>query len=147
MAIAATLLGLCGGFVLSFLGARHLAPFRGAYFLARRSAELCRSVPELVSATIFVFAFGIGPFAGVLALAMHSAGALGKLFAEVNETLEPGPLDSVRACGGNWMQMLRFGVVPAAWPSYISYASLRFEINVRSATISASSVRAAPGRI
>lgn len=135
MAVAATLLGFCGGLVLSFLAARNLAPFRGSHFAARRVAELCRSIPELVSATIFVFAFGIGPFAGVLALALHSAGALGKLFAEANETAEPGLLDSMRACGGNWLQMLRFGVMPAAWPTYISYTLLRLEINVRSASI------------
>ena len=135
MALAATLLGGCGGLVLSLLAARNLAPFRGSRFITRRIAELCRSIPELVSATIFVFAFGIGPFAGVLALAMHSAGALGKLFAEVNETIEPATLDSVRACGGNWLQTIRFGVVPSAWPNYLSYALLRLEINVRSATI------------
>ena len=135
MAFAATLLGFCGGLVLAMLASRNLMPFRPVQYLALRCAEFCRSIPELVSATIFVFAFGIGPFAGTLALALHSAGALGKLFGEVNENLELGAADAVRASGGNWLQMLRYGVIPAALPNYLSYAMLRFEINVRSASI------------
>jgi phosphonate transport system permease protein len=135
MALAATLLGSCGGLVLAMSALRNLPPFRCSRYAALRIAELCRSIPELVSATIFVFAFGIGPFAGVLALALHSAGALGKLFSEVNENLEMGAADAVRASGGNWLQTVRYGVLPAAMPNYLSYTLLRFEINVRSATI------------
>jgi phosphonate transport system permease protein len=135
MAIAATLLGFCGGLVLAMPASRNLAPFRGSRYVARRCAEFCRSIPELVSATIFVFAFGIGPFAGVLALALHTTGALGKLFSEVNENLDTGAADAVRASGGNWLQTVRYGVIPAAMPNYLSYTLLRFEINVRSATI------------
>jgi phosphonate transport system permease protein len=135
MAIAATLLGFCGGLVLAMPASRNLEPWRGSRWAALRIAEFCRSIPELVSATIFVFAFGIGPFAGVLALALHSTGALGKLFGEVNENLEMGAADAVRASGGNWLQTVRYGVIPAAMPNYLSYTLLRFEINVRSATI------------
>lgn len=135
LAFVGTLLGAAGAMAFCFAGARNLAPNRSVYFIARRAAEICRAVPELVYAMIFVFAFGIGPFAGVLAIATHTAGALGKLFAEVNENIDPKPPEAVTAAGGGWLQMLRFGVIPQVLPNYASYGLLRFEINVRGAAV------------
>src|SRR5690606_40601766 len=73
------------------------------------------------------------PISGVLAIAVHTAGSLGKLFAEVNENVDPRPIEGIRAAGGNWPMLMRLGVVPQALPNYASYLLLRFEINVRGA--------------
>jgi phosphonate transport system permease protein len=97
--------------------------------------ELFRTVPELVFALIFVYAFGLGPLPGVLAIAVHSMGALGKLFSEVNENIAPGPGEGVRAAGGNWMHLVRYAVLPQVLPDFASYTLLRFEINVRASSV------------
>jgi phosphonate transport system permease protein len=97
--------------------------------------EMARTVPELVFALIFVYAFGLGPLPGVLAIAVHSMGALGKLFSEVNENINPGPMEGVRAAGGNWWQVIRYAVVPQVLPNLTSYTLLRFEINVRASSV------------
>jgi phosphonate transport system permease protein len=101
----------------------------------RRTLELCRTVPELVFALIFVYAFGLGPLAGVLAIAVHSMGALGKLFSEVNENIASEPGEGVRAAGGNWLQVIRYGVIPQVLPAFASYTLLRFEVNVRASSV------------
>jgi phosphonate transport system permease protein len=92
-------------------------------------------VPEIVYALIFVWAFGIGPLAGILAIALHTVGALGKLFAEVVENTDLGARDGVVCAGGNWVQSVRYGVLPLVAPNFLSYAILRFEINVRGASV------------
>jgi phosphonate transport system permease protein len=97
--------------------------------------ELARSVPELVYALIFVFAFGLGSLPGVLAIAIHSCGALGKLFSEVNENINMDHVEGVQAAGANWIQMIRYAVVPQVVPNYVSYTLLRFKINVRAASV------------
>jgi len=135
MAIVSTLLGGAGALLLCFPASRNLAPNLAIYFLARRFLEFCRAVPEVVFALIFVYAFGIGPAAGVLAIAIHSAGALGKLLSEVNENVEHGPIDGVRAAGGNWFEEMRYGVLPQVWPNFLSYFWLRLEINIRASSI------------
>ncbi|MFO1186822.1 MAG: phosphonate ABC transporter, permease protein PhnE [Alphaproteobacteria bacterium] len=96
----------------------------------RRFLEACRTLPELVIALIFVFAFGIGPLAGVLAIAIHTTGALGKLFSEAHENADTGPIEGISAAGGGWLSRMRFGVLPQTLPNIASYALLRFEINV-----------------
>jgi phosphonate transport system permease protein len=101
----------------------------------RRTLELCRTVPERVFALIFVYALGLGSLAGVLAIAVHSMGALGKLFAEINENVAPEPGESVQAAGGNWLQVMRYGLIPQVLPAFASYTLLRFEINVRASSI------------
>jgi phosphonate transport system permease protein len=101
----------------------------------RRFLEACRTVPELVYALIFVWAFGVGPLAGILAIAIHTVGALGKLFAEVIENADLGAVDGVKCAGGGWMQQMRFGLLPQVAPNLLSYAILRFEINVRGASV------------
>ncbi|MEM1313160.1 MAG: phosphonate ABC transporter, permease protein PhnE, partial [Pseudomonadota bacterium] len=122
-------------FLLSFPAAQNFAPTRWAYFLARRVLEVCRGVPEILLALIFVFMVGIGPLAGILAVAIHSVGALGKLFAEVNENASDKPVEGVAAVGGAWVERMLYGVVPQVTPNFTSYALLRFEINVRASSI------------
>lgn len=134
MALLATGLGTLGGGPLSFLAARNLS--RGwVCWLTRRVLEIARAVPDLVWALVFVFAFGLGPLAGVLAIAVHSLGAQGKLFAEANENVDLQPVEGVRAAGGRWVDEIVYGVLPQVLPNFVSYTFWRLEINVRLATI------------
>lgn len=135
MGFVGTAFGGFAALLLCFPASRNLVQRSWIYFVARRSLEFFRTVPELVFALIFVFAFGLGPFAGVLAIAVHTAGSLGKLFAEVNENVEAGPIEGVRAAGGTWAMIMRLAVVPQALPNYASYLLLRLEINVRGASV------------
>jgi phosphonate transport system permease protein len=135
IAFLGTLLGSIGALCFCFAGSRNLTANPWIYFVVRRLTEIARAVPELVYAMIFVFAFGLGPLPGVLAIMVHSSGALGKLFSEVNENIDMGPVEGVRAAGGNWFQIIRLAVIPQVLPNYLSYALLRFEINVRSAAV------------
>ena len=130
-----TVLGVLGSLVLCFPASRNLMDRYPVYFVFRRALDIARSVPELVYALILVFAFGLGPLPGVLAIAIHSAGALGKLFSEVNENIDMACVEGVRAAGGNWFQVIRYAVLPQVLPNFASYALLRFEINVRAAGI------------
>ena len=135
IAYLGTLIGALSGFALSFVAARNMGRSRWLAVLAKRWLELCRTVPELVFALIFVVAFGLGPLPGVIALAIHSTGALGKLFTEVVENIDMKPVEGLQATGANWMQTVRFGAMPQVLSSFASYALLRFEINVREASI------------
>ena len=135
IAFLGTLLGTVSAFFICFPASRNLIRSTWIYFLSRRLMEIARSVPELVYAMIFVFAFGLGPFPGVLAIAIHSCGALGKLFSEVNENLDEDDIEGVMATGANWFQTIRYAVVPQVMPNFVSYALLRFEINVRAASV------------
>ena len=94
-----------------------------------------RTVPGIVFALIFVIAFGLGPMAGVLAIAIHSTGALGKLFSEIVENIDMKPVEGVRSTGASWLSCMRFAVLPQVAAGYASYALLRFEINVREASV------------
>ncbi len=100
MAYLATALGTLIGGAISFFAARNLAHNFAVYWIARRTLEIARTVPDIVWALLFVFAFGIGPVAGILAITMHTLGAQGKLFAEVNENISPLPIDGLRSAGG-----------------------------------------------
>src|SRR5262249_9772317 len=104
-------------------------------FAARRLFELARGVPGLVYALVFVFAFGLGAVPGMLAVGVHSAGACGKLFAGVNQDVDPASREGVGGPAGAWPQVMRFAVVPQVLPNFASYALLRFEISVRQATV------------
>jgi phosphonate transport system permease protein len=135
IAYMGTLMGALGGFALSFFAARNLMARAWVRFITKRFLEVCRTVPEMVFALIFVIAFGLGPVAGVLALAVHSTGALGKLFCEVAENIDLKPVDGVKANGGSWVEAIRFAVVPQVLSNFASYALLRFEVNVRGAAV------------
>jgi len=126
--------GICG-FVLCFLASANLVNSRAIVFTTRRLLEFCRTVPEIVFALIFVLAFGLGPLPGVLAIAIHTTGALGKQFAEVVENIDSKPIEGVAASGGSWIQIVRFGAVPQVLSNFVGYGLLRFEINVRGAAV------------
>ncbi len=135
MAYLATLLGSLAALALCFNASRNLTPYSWTYHAARRAAEFFRTVPDLVFALIFVFAFGLGPLPGILAMALHSFGANAKLFAEANENIDMGPVEGLRAAGANWVQTMWFAVLPQVLPNYASYVLWRFEINVRTAAV------------
>jgi phosphonate transport system permease protein len=135
MAYLGTLLGCLGGFALGLLSAANIVPSASLRWGVKRVLEFCRTVPEIVFALIFVIAFGLGPLAGVLAIAIHSLGAQGKLFSEVVENIDMKPVEGATAAGASWTQMARFAVVPQVLPGFVSYALLRFEVNVRGAAV------------
>lgn len=135
MAVLATALGFAAAFLLSFPATRTFVGSRTVVIVTRRLLETLRTVPQVVLAFILVWPFGIGPLAGILAIAIHSAGALGKLFVELNENADLRPVEGIRSVGGSWLAQIRFGLVPQILPGFLSYALLRFEINVRSSTI------------
>jgi phosphonate transport system permease protein len=135
IALVGTLLGMLGALLLCFHGSTATARGRGSYHAVRRALDAARTVPELVFALMFVYAFGLGPLAGVLAIAVHSTGALGKLFAEVVDAADARPVEGVRAAGAGWLETIRFAILPQVLPGFASYALLRFEINVRASAI------------
>lgn len=135
IAFMGTLLGATSAVVLSFPAAHNLAPNIWVYSLCRRCLDIARTVPELVYALMFVYAFGLGPLPGVLAIVVHSLGSLGKLFSEVVENIDAGPVEGIRAAGANWWQIVRYAVLPQVLPNFASYTLLRFEINVRASSV------------
>ncbi len=135
IAYVGTAVGVLGAFAACFVASERLVGNRWGRAAARRVLEVCRTVPDLVFALIFVVAFGLGPLPGVMALAIHTAGALGKLFAEIVDNIDMKPVEGVAAAGGSWFARVRFGVVPQVLASFASYSLLRFEINVRGASV------------
>jgi phosphonate transport system permease protein len=130
-----TLMGAVLAFALNFFAAQNTSPAPWLRFLIRRLLEFARTVPGIVFALIFVIAFGLGPMAGVLAIAIHSTGALGKLFSELVENVDMKPVEGVRSTGAGWMSCMRFAVLPQVAAGYASYGLLRFEVNVREASV------------
>jgi phosphonate transport system permease protein len=130
-----TLIGAVIALTLNFFAAENTSPAPWLRFVVRRLLEFARTVPGIVFALIFVIAFGLGPMAGVLAIAIHSAGALGKLFSEIVENADMKPVEGVRSTGASWLSCMRFAVLPQVAAGYASYALLRFEINVREASV------------
>ncbi|MGH7394090.1 MAG: phosphonate ABC transporter, permease protein PhnE [Candidatus Methylomirabilales bacterium] len=102
---------------------------------ARGLLNLLRTVPELVWAILFVFMVGLGPFPGVLALGVHTAGVLGKLFAEVLENVDPRPIEALQGTGARRLQVLAYGILPQVLPHFLSYTLYRWEVNIRVAAI------------
>lgn len=135
IAYVGTLTGAVIGFAGGFLCSRNLvasALLRGG---VKRLLEFARTVPDIVFAMVFVIAFGLGALPGVLAIAVHTAGTLGKLFGEVVESIDMKPVEGIGATGGGWLARVRFGVLPQVLSNFASYALLRFEINVRGAAV------------
>src|SRR5262245_55592153 len=130
-----TAIGAVLAFALNFFAAENTSPAPWLRFVVRRALEFARTVPGIVFALIFVIAFGLGPKAGVLAIAIHSTGALGKLFSEIVENADMKPVEGVRSTGASWLSCMRFAVLPQVVAGYASYALLRFEINVREASV------------
>jgi len=135
IAYLGTLLGMLGAFLLCFFASANLEKRRWVRIASRRFLEFCRTVPEIVFALLFVVAFGLGAMPGVLALAIHSLGALGKLFAEVVENIDMKPVEGATATGAGWISGIRFAVLPQVMSNFASYTLLRFEINVRGAAV------------
>jgi phosphonate transport system permease protein len=135
MAYVGTLTGAILGFGLSFLASPNLTTNRWTVFFSKRGLEFCRTVPGIVFALMFVVAFGLGLLPGVLAIAIHTTGALGKQFFETTENIDMKPVEGLRSVGATWAQTVRFAAVPQVLASFASFALLRFEINVREATV------------
>jgi phosphonate transport system permease protein len=105
------------------------------YFITRTILNAVRSVEAVIMAIVFVIFVGIGPFAGVLALGLHTVASLAKLYSEQVESIMPGPLEAIEATGANRLQTIVYGVIPQIIPPYISYTMYRWDINVRMSTI------------
>jgi phosphonate transport system permease protein len=139
MALLATTVGAVLGLPLSFLAARNLMSAnvitRAVYFVMRTLMNITRSIESLIFAIIFVKVVGLGPFAGFIALTIHTAAALAKLFSEVIESIDPGPIEAIRSTGANWLQTVRHAVIPQIVPQFTALTIFRWDINVRSSTI------------
>ena len=135
MALLGTLIASIIAVPLGFLGARNVLPIWVLRFPIRRSFDFLRGVDALVWALVFVRAVGLGPLAGVLAIATTDIGILSKLFAEAIENVDRKQVDGVQATGGGSIQTVRFGIIPQVLPIMISNALYMFESNSRSATI------------
>ncbi|KUP94428.1 phosphonate ABC transporter, permease protein PhnE [Tritonibacter horizontis] len=132
---AATLIGAIFGTLLSLLATRGMAPWPRLIPLFRRIMDICRAIPEIVIALVLIFVLGGGPVPAMIAIAIHTAGALGKLFSEVNENASLKPVEGLNSTGASWAQRMWLGVIPQVGPNYVSYALLRFEINIRASAI------------
>ena len=139
LAFMATAFAIPIAFVLAFPSARNLTRSslgaRISYTLARTFMNFVRAVEPLVWALIFISWVGIGPFAGVLALWVHSVAALTKLYSEQIESIDTGPMEAIAATGASGLQVLRYGVVPQVIPPFLSFTIYRWDINVRMSTI------------
>jgi phosphonate transport system permease protein len=135
IALWGTLLALVISVPLGLLGARNVSPHPVVYFAARRTMDVLRAVNEFVFALMFVTAVGLGPFAGMLALGIHTGGVLGKLLSETVEGIDPGQAEGVTATGAGRAHVIAFGVVPQVLPNFLSYVLLRFESDIRSAAV------------
>ena len=135
MAFLGTLLASLAAVPLGFLGARNVVPQWLFHFGLRRIFDCIRGVDALLWALMFVNVVGLGPFAGVMAIAVSDTGTLSKLFAEAIEHVDRRPLDSVRSSGANRLQVMRFGILPQVLPVLLSHILYFFESNTRSATI------------
>ena len=134
IAIWGTVLAVVCAIPCGLLSAENLVP-KWVYQPVRRAMDACRAINEMVFAMLFIVAVGLGPFAGVLALWVHTTGVLAKLFAEAVEAIDPRPMEGVRATGANAVEEILYGVIPQVLPLWISYSLYRFESNVRSASV------------
>ncbi len=135
IAAVSTLLGALLGMALSLLSTRGLARWPRLIPVFRRVMDFMRAIPEVVIALVLIYVLGGGPVPAVIAIAFHTSGALGKLFSEVNENADLKPVEGLTSVGASWGQRMWLGVIPQVAPNYLSYALLRFEINVRASAI------------
>ena len=135
----ATFFGIILSLPFSFLAARNLMSGNpvtmGIYYLVRGILNIIRSVEPMIWAIIFVIVVGLGPWAGILALTLHSIAALGKLYSEAIESIDPGPIEAIQATGANWFQIVMYAVVPQVIPPFVSFTIYRWDINIRMSTI------------
>jgi phosphonate transport system permease protein len=135
IAAVATLLGALMAMSLSLLATRGLARWPALIPVFRRTMDALRAIPEIVIALVLIFILGGGPVPAVIAIALHTGGALGKLFSEVAENADLKPVEGLQSVGATWGQRMWLGVIPQVAPNWLSYALLRFEINVRASAI------------
>jgi phosphonate transport system permease protein len=135
MAVLGTTIGSLLAFPLSFLAAANLVGGTRWSFPGKTLLVAIRTFPEILLAIIFVVAAGPGPTAGIMAMGIHSIGFLGKIFADIIESIDPGPSEAIRAAGGNPLHVFFYSVVPQVLPEFASTTLYRFEINLRAATI------------
>jgi phosphonate transport system permease protein len=134
IAFLGTVVSLLLGLPMGLLAATNLvpAPLAAAF---KAGLAFIRSIPVILLALLFVAAVGLGPFPGVLAIAFHGAGMLGKLYSDEFESVGPQVLEAIRGTGGGWLATVRYGVLPQALPQLCSLGLFRFEMNVREATV------------
>ncbi len=135
IALVSTLIGTAFAFILCFFASTNLVGAGIVRFVVRRVMELMRAFPEIVVAGLLTAILSLGPIAAIVAITIHTVGALGKLFFEVVENADMKPDEGLRASGANWIERVRFAIVPQVLPNFVSYALLRAEINVRASTI------------
>ncbi len=134
IAIWGTLLAVLAAAPMGLLSASNITP-AWVHQPVRRLMDACRAINEMVFAMLFIVAVGLGPFAGVLALAVHTTGTLAKLFSEAVEAIDPRPVEGLRATGAHPLVEVLYGVVPQVMPLWLSFTLYRFESNVRSASV------------
>ncbi len=135
IALTATLLGGALAVVFAFLSTRALGVPTPIVIAVRRMMDVMRAFPELIIALFLIFVLGASPVPAMIAVAFHTAGALGKLFSEVTDNIDLKPVEGLRATGAGWLQRIRYGVLPQVAPNFLSYFLLRLEINVRASAI------------
>ena len=134
IAVWGTLLAVVAAVPLGLLASANVAP-AWVHQPVRRLMDACRAINEMVFAMLFIVAVGLGPFAGVLALAVHTTGTLAKLFSEAVEATDPRPVEGLRATGAHPLVEIVYGLVPQVLPLWLSFTLYRFESNVRSASV------------
>lgn len=139
LALMGTFFALVVSIPLSFLGARNLmqgSPLGWVvYYVVRTLFNVLRSIETLILAVVMAVVVGLGPFAGVMAIVIHSIGAMGKLYSEAIESIDPGPIEAITATGANRLQVVLFAVVPQVVPQFLSFTMYRWDINVRLSTV------------
>ncbi len=135
IAAVATLIGALAAMALSLLATRGLARWPRMIPVFRRTMDALRAIPEIVIALVLIYVLGGGPVPAVIAIALHTGGALGKLFSEVAENADLKPVEGLASVGATWGQRMWLGIIPQVAPNWLSYALLRFEINVRASAI------------
>jgi phosphonate transport system permease protein len=134
IAVWGTALAVVSAIPLGLLASANIAPW-WVHQPVRRVLDSFRAINEMVFAMLFVVAVGLGPFAGVLALWIHTSGTLAKLFSEAVEAIDPQPVEGIRSTGASALHEIVYGVIPQVMPLWISYTLYRFEANVRSASV------------
>ncbi|ACS58667.1 phosphonate ABC transporter, permease protein PhnE [Rhizobium leguminosarum] len=135
VALISTIIAFVFAVPLSFFAARNLTNSWPLRIVTKRLMEFLRAFPEIVIAGLFSAILSIGPVAAIIAITLHTIGALGKLFYEVAENIDMKPHEGMKAVGANWWERIRFAALPQVLPNFTSYALLRLEINVRASTI------------
>lgn len=135
IALFGTTFGAILALPVSFLAASNINTNLTFYRIIRFFFNILRTVPEIILAVLFVALVGIGDISGILALTILTIGIIGKLLSESIESVDPGPLEAIRASGGNTLQVIRYAVIPQILPQYASYTLYSLEINVKASVV------------